>query len=295
MEGISNTLNCSSNCLPNIGNPTISGPDQICSTATYTIPTLPTGATLTWAVSSPSVSSTTSGNSITLTNLSGSYGLSTTLTATISSACGNTTINKSITLGGTYIESVSFLNGAGSEGHFCTSHSGNKFQVTTANAINPHHFEVRMYSYPSLTLVHSQTYYGQLSDLNFMGVPNTYYAFEIRAYDSNCGYSDWFGYEIEFKDCSMEEMAYRIFPNPASTEINISLGDGSSNKNIAKHGKKEYEVLLFDIKGHLKLKTKSKNLEAKLNTENLPAKNYFIHIRREGEKEIIKKQVIIRN
>lgn len=276
----------------------ISGPTQFCNTQTYTIPNLPTGSTVTWTVSDDNyVSKSTSGNDVTLGNLTGNMGMQIVLTATISTICGNVEINKQIILGGASVSWVTFRNGAGGEGYFCTSHSGNTFEpIIPEGAPAPQHFEVKMYSYPSLTLVHHQTYtYGGAQLLNFMGT-NAYYVFEIRAYDVNCGYSEWFPYEVEFTNCMSERQAYNIYPNPASNVINVDLGGGNmAAKSVANAKPKEYEVRLFDTKGRLKLKTVSHGLKAQLNTSSLPSANYFIHINREGEDEVIRKQVIIRN
>ncbi len=62
MENISNTENCSSECSPNT-NFSISGDASFCTTSNpYTIPNLPTGATVTWSVSPGSIVSMTNGN-----------------------------------------------------------------------------------------------------------------------------------------------------------------------------------------------------------------------------------------
>lgn len=89
-----------------------------------------------------------------------------------------------------------------------------------------------------------------------------------------------------------------IYPNPAiSTNLFVSLDETKMARvSLVEKGKmKEYEAWLYDDKGRLKKKTKSKNLKIELNTTNLPSGTYFLHMLMEGTKEIIKKQVIIRN
>jgi hypothetical protein len=89
MENLNNNLNCSNEC----SNPYyIKGDDAFCTSATYFIPGLPRGATVTW-VATPSglVTPSTNGNQVTLQRISTSFGLLT-LTATINNACGGSSI-----------------------------------------------------------------------------------------------------------------------------------------------------------------------------------------------------------
>ena len=101
MEGITNTLNCSSNCQTAFS---ISGPAQFCTTATYSIPNLPSGATVIWSTNNPAAviltASGTGQNTVTLDKLANSE---ITLTATLQSACENLVINKSGIILGTVI------------------------------------------------------------------------------------------------------------------------------------------------------------------------------------------------
>ncbi len=91
--------------------------------------------------------------------------------------------------------------------------------------------------------------------------------------------------------------ALAIYPNPASQYITVDL-DKNKQKTLSKSEKaaiKEYEVSIFDIRGRLMLKGKSKDYNINLDTRNLKSDRYFLHIRSDGEKEVIKKQIIIKN
>jgi len=88
-----------------------------------------------------------------------------------------------------------------------------------------------------------------------------------------------------------------IYPNPASSYLNIQP-DAEKLKTLSateKSAMKEYEASLYDIRGKLLLKGRSNGYRLNLDTRHLKSDYYFIHIKIDGEKEIIKKQVIIKN
>lgn len=88
-----------------------------------------------------------------------------------------------------------------------------------------------------------------------------------------------------------------IYPNPASSYLNIQPDEEKLKSFSAaeKSMMKEYEASLYDISGKLMLRGKSNGYKLNLDTRHLKSDNYFIHIKIDGEKELIKKQVIIRN
>ncbi|WP_199117165.1 T9SS type A sorting domain-containing protein [Pedobacter sp. ASV28] len=88
-----------------------------------------------------------------------------------------------------------------------------------------------------------------------------------------------------------------IYPNPANSYLNIQP-DAEKFKSLStseKSAMKEYEASLYDISGKLLLKGRSNGYKLNLDTRHLKSDNYFIHIKIDGEKELIKKQVMIRN
>lgn len=73
--------------------PQIQGPSQFCDTETFTIPNLPSGATVSWTASgSIAISGSTTANPVMVSKVYDGLG---SLTATINSACGNISVTKS--------------------------------------------------------------------------------------------------------------------------------------------------------------------------------------------------------
>lgn len=89
-----------------------------------------------------------------------------------------------------------------------------------------------------------------------------------------------------------------IYPNPAvGSNLFIAPDQGKMEKAspVEKSKIKEYDYWLYDARSNVILKGRSKNFKVELDTRNLKSDTYFLHLRTEGDKEIIKKQVIIRN
>lgn len=88
-----------------------------------------------------------------------------------------------------------------------------------------------------------------------------------------------------------------VYPNPASSYIAIApdIEKQKSLSTAEKSKMKEYEASLYDVKGKLLLKGRSSNFKLQLDTRKLKSNYYYLHIRMDGDKEVIKQQVIIRN
>lgn len=88
-----------------------------------------------------------------------------------------------------------------------------------------------------------------------------------------------------------------IYPNPASSYISIQPDAEKLRtlSNIEKSEMREFEAAVYNVNGKLLLSGKSTGYKLNLDTRSLRSDNYFIHIKIDGEKEVIKKQVIIRN
>jgi len=104
--------------------------------------------------------------------------------------------------------------------------------------------------------------------------------------------------EMEFEQrCSHWFDYYVIYPNPASSTVYIAP-NAEKMKTISSFEKeklKEYEVSLYDIKGKLRMMAKSTDFKVELDTKNLPSNTYYLHIKMADSKELIKKQIIIKN
>lgn len=115
--------------------------------------------------------------------------------------------------------------------------------------------------------------------------------------DLSCGQTVTLGpIEVE-RYCSWGSSMV-VYPNPTIGSNLFVAPDESKMAKIStaeKSKMKEYEVWLYDVKGKLRKNIKSRNLKVELDTRDLPPDTYFLHMRMEGDKEMIKKQVIIRN
>jgi len=88
-----------------------------------------------------------------------------------------------------------------------------------------------------------------------------------------------------------------VYPNPASSYLLIAPDNEKQQKLSAseKTKIKEYEASLYDVKGKLLLKGRSSGYKLQLDTRKLKADYYYLHIRVDGEKDVIKQQIIVRN
>ncbi|TCD28651.1 T9SS type A sorting domain-containing protein [Pedobacter psychrodurus] len=85
--------------------------------------------------------------------------------------------------------------------------------------------------------------------------------------------------------------SWSIFPNPSSTQFEVAKSYGTSVKT-ADHTK-AFQIRLLDSKGKVLRNGSAMSGKATVNIESIPDGNYFIHIL--DGKEMIKKQVIIKH
>lgn len=218
-----NTTNVSNLILTPGTGLAISGNEEFCNSGVYTL-NVPTGVSVTWSISNPYAATLSpSGNQVTITKI---YDSKVTLSATI---CGSAiTVTKDIFIGVTGVDMISFINGAGGEGYFCTSHYGNKFIANTGRPNTGIEYRVR--DWPNLNIVYTDpTIYapGEVP-MNYMPSTLGYYVVEVRVH-TNCGITDWMGYEVEFTNCIdgggglMGEFAIMASPNPTDGDLHIKL------------------------------------------------------------------------
>lgn len=273
---------------PGTGNNyTITGPDTFCGSQLYSINNLPSGATVNWSVSPSGIASTSpSGNSVTLTRIADG---SVTLTASVNSVCGNMSISKSITVGLPALSVSSYVD---------QTPQPNNYQYLNATATQLPGSVTGDYTwYEEVNGLRGAWIASglQLSNYPIPPCSTVYYqcvantscgeaVYRGYAYNSNCG-----GYAV-----SSSLVAY---PNPASTELNISNTEETGKKEDApKDGSNpEFLVRLYNEKGNILRSAKnpkgSKGI--KLNIIDIPNGTYYLHISK--GKEFIRKQIIIQH
>lgn len=197
--------------------PELNGSSTVCnSNTTYTLQN--GGSSVTWQVSSNLQIVSSNNTSITVisqwANGSGQ--------GFIKAILPYETIQKDVWVGKADLDIVLFSNGIGETDYWCTSHTGNYYELFPKLDGTTH--EIRLKKYPNLNIVYSSStnYYGDEGPFYYTPLPG-WYLFEVRRTNS-CGTSDWFGYEVEFVDCSQQgggESEYSIYPNPTSETLTI--------------------------------------------------------------------------
>ncbi|MBB2146415.1 hypothetical protein GM921_13015 [Pedobacter sp. LMG 31464] len=340
-------------------NLSISGPVQSGGNTTYSIPNLPSGATVKWAVTSPyTINGFNTANPVGIVIPTNNNQFSM-LAATVSTNCYKTIVTKQlvppiITIssggnGGVCGEATAqinlpnganfhwtsdgdvIINGQGQSVYttdnnvsivglnglvYCTFMSYNN-EVVTYAIHNPYQVTVSIAANP---MYGSEPLNGCIQNLNFGYTAIRWYIDGSLSnntgeciYESNlscgnhtirveadlaCGITlDIAAFEVE-RYCSWWWRSMVIYPNPTiGSNLFVAPDENKMAKISAaeKSKMKEYEVWLYDDKSKLRLKVKSKNLKVELDTRSLPSATYFLHMRMDGDKEIIKKQVLIRN
>ncbi|GAB1464036.1 matrixin family metalloprotease [Pedobacter sp.] len=339
----------------------ISGPSSFCTTANYSIPNLPTGATVTWSVTgSYIISGPNTANPVTVQRTSNGYGV---LTANITTNCGAYTVTKNLSplaitfspwgsgngpcgegaasvdipSGSNFNWEVTgdlTINGGGqtlstTDNNIAITGTSGTIAVTFSGCGSPIYLDYNYEPYKREIIVGANPMVGSdplsasIQNIDYPYTAIKWYIDGIEVYNmwgspemffdtSNppcgthvlsakavltCGATvDIGSVDIE-RYCSGWWRSMVIYPNPASSYLNIQ-SDAEKLKTLSateKSAMKEYEVSLYDINGKLLLKGKSNGYKLNLDTRHLKSDNYFIHIKIDGEKEMIKKQVIIRN
>lgn len=286
---MSNFMNSHDDCI----SYKITGPTSFCTSATYNIPNLPTGATVTWsATGSISISGSITANPVSVSKSIDGIG---TLTATVSTACGSFNLSKMINIGTPALGMPSFTNLDNQNPNWCSNNSGNSFTVETNDLSAT--YEARLLAYPSLNVyaINSNAYPG--FDV-FGYVPPGYYVFQLRATNA-CGTSAWVETEVESVYCTSdwESNNLNVYPNPAKETLTITYEntEGMQAFELSKTASEEKHLLLFDDKGKEVKKDMMKAGDTKLewDIKNLPSGRYFLHIKE--DKEVVKKQIIIKH
>lgn len=261
----------------------ITGPDIVCSSNTTF--NLQGGNIPTWSKSYNLSLVSSNNNSITVKASSSTVGGQGYVRATFANG---TFVQKDFWVGKANVDYVSFSNGIGEQGYFCSSHYNNKYYLSPNFSYNSGvTHQIRIRKYPNLNIVYqpSQNYSGNEGTLNYYPSPG-WYLFEVRRTNS-CGQSEWFGFEVEFVDCTLggggggEESEYFAYPNPSSESVTIQKK--SNDINNVNGNKIQYEF--FDFSSSLIYKGFITNDKATINVSNLKKGRYILKIYGTKEEE----------
>lgn len=245
-----------SNCSFMCSSSQISGPDIICSTATYSVPT---GATVNnWTITQGSNLVNLTGNgtpNITLTALpdaSGQVILSLTM-GDDNGKCGNVTFTKNIWLGKpSFTFEYNYFSSQPIKSTLCVVSNNPNFTLSQQGITNV-------------------TYTG-LTNYNTTCIRSTYPECIEATVTNACG-STTIAYDCFLKQ-SANNNYYTIYPNPSSEIVNIDL----TNQNYQPTKEATITGELFDMKGQSKSKVQINNNKATFSVRGLSKGIYVLKI-----------------
>lgn len=286
---ISSFLNANSNCIKE--QYTISGPASICNEATYSIPNLPAGATVSWsATGSVNISGSNNANLVTVTKNSNGVGI---LTANVLTACGDFSVSKQVDVGVLNAVNEISINGYpySSSGTLCLSRRS-KYRIEVSPMLGATSYYWSVIPSSSATIG-----YGQGEDAIWITVNGSIGApvsINLRV-ENACGLGGEFS--VSGKVCGFGEgmMDYAISPNPSDNELKITSENGQNISLVNERLTKQiyFSVKLLNQQGKILKEDKNKagNKEIILQVADIPNGIYYLHIY-EGKK-VSKQQVII--
>jgi hypothetical protein len=277
MENIANTLNCSTECSPDLAVSVSANP--ICTSATASITGLPASATVSWsATPSGTVSITPNGQQATITKASSGY---VTINATVNSC---NTYSKTVFVGG-YGSGDYPVSGPSSAS--CNSYD-TKTTVQLPGATNYSWFYPGSWTYVSGQGTYSLTLHTNNTNGNYqigVRVANACDAGGSAAVKNTflSGCSGYF---------------YTVSPNPATSTVTVNVTQNSVSGNSADVSKSSKQlsfstINIYDQTGNLKIhRLYNKVKSASLNVSNLPTGIYIIEITNGAYKETQKLQIL---
>lgn len=290
-----NTTNINQLSLPL----SISGSSSFCSgTEVYTVSGMPSGATISWTSSNTSIATILPGAGVSATFSKGAGDGYVTITATVN---GCRSVSKELYLGKPVIEMMNFTNGVGGEGYFCTSHTNNEFHISPY--ITGTYYNMRMLSYPSLSVVSTWGPIGSNTGTAYTYIPG-WYVIEAQGVNA-CGTSDWTGYEVEFMVCSgggggegerAAGAAVKTYPNPVKGELFVVIGKENPLAKAVKPNESVQAELYGLYSGQLIKKWNLKLMGSntcKLDVRDIKKGQYTLVLKASSGKERQVKQVII--
>jgi hypothetical protein len=192
------------------------------------------------------------------------------LSAIINSACGSINLMpKNIFVGIPQVTNIvlSKINGSG---YWCANSRGNYFDIELEPGLDPNNFTFELQLLNPITSQVYVTYTVNGGNGTFV-LPrpaNTNYLLQARIINHSCGSSiNWFGYEMQFSDCSnyYRVSNHTVYPNPAGNDLNIEytpIEGNSSGKSVISGSQKD--IKLFNNKGEMMLSSMIRENELKL-------------------------------
>ena len=269
LNGNTPVSNCAAFCNLSIGGL----PCLQSGIGTYSVPNMGVNS-VQWGVSGPAmIISPTNTNQVTI--LVNGTGMAT-LYAQINSDCGTITVQKNILIG---INQPQIIL------------TGKDF-----NGTNTHYFKITNF-------VSGYTYNWYLNN-NFIGTSGPNY--DGFQYQIPCNAFNSI-YAVIQTDCGIQTTSNTlslgnpcngnivVYPNPANTEINISVPAAISAESIAPSNEISFEVKLYSGSGKLLLTKSNVNNETllTLNTQALPTGNYYLHV--SYNNQVLKKQILLQH
>ncbi|WP_409628714.1 zinc-dependent metalloprotease [Belliella pelovolcani] len=287
-------------CLCECVSATISGPDFLCSTSSYSLQNPPTGSTVSWYVSPTNLfSGATSGTGATV-NLSPASSAASgqaILTFEVTTTCGVISVDKRIWVGNATVNDITFSNSVDEFQHWCSSDDGNTFSINSLLDPDNTQWEARLLNWPSLTVAYtSPSVYTGAGPHQWFYVPpfptqnNGYYVFQVRNING-CSPFNWIpGFEVEYVDCTIfGGDPFRIYPNPTTDYVTVSKISNQKLGEEIQRDQTSFEVSLFDVLGQEIISRTAATDEATLDLSKLKKGRYYIHIY--YKEAIIRKQI----
>ena len=257
------------------GSESISGPDVLCSSNSYTLQDLPPGTTATWTASPSHLFSVSSGTGVTA-NLGPSAAASGqgTLTYTISGSCGTVQVSKQVWVGKA-LPSPTFIQGP----YEMAVNTVHNFYVNPVPTATNYQWSV----YPSGNeWIGSNGNSGITLSISAAGS----YSLEVDI-TNPCGV---IGLETPV-DVSLFSALFTAYPNPASEELHIEMipSEKPEKQGVDVPDHTAYEIKLFDPSGIELHSQVASDTKVTLNVRHLDNGFYYIHIlHKEG---VIRKKI----
>ncbi len=295
------------NCTYMCNDVVITGPNVLCTNGTYSIPNVPIGTTIQWSTTGGIViTGSANSNSVTISSISNSSSANgiATLSVTTSASCGSLFRTKNITINNPNTDftrqSQTLVNGGFSSTFTAINQTGATYEWKLDGVVISNLLSITITGGNCSTFPLKTSYVVQLKVTNSCNVSdincNNY------IYNCNSGFTHIGRCNTNFVS-SNSNLAFNYYPNPANTELTVSyspiitVNDGAAKQvtTLSEPENTQFEILLYDDKSNIINQQKNEvgTKEIKINTQNLPNGNYFLHILNGNQK--IEKQIVIQH